>query len=397
MLLGNPDIEGAIGVGRGETIDPGPARHRGGDRADPRIALRQLGQRVAEDVLIGGRTFCGFRLLAGDDVEFGDPVILVGAVLRRGVALALLRHDMDQHRTLLAVADVLENGDQMIEIVAVDRADVIEAQFLEQRPAGDHAAGVFFRLLEAGMNPLAHLARDLGGQAAQAEIFAARDHSRQIGGQPADRGRDRHVVVVEDHHQPIARLLRVVHRLIGHARAHRAIADHRDAAAVLALHLVGHGEAQSGADRGRAMRRAEGVVFAFGTLGETRQPAALAQRADAVAATGQDLVRIALVPDIPDEPIGGRIEDVMDRHGELDHAEPGAEMSACRADRIDNLVAQFVGELAQLFLAQLAEIDRQVDGIKQRRLGFLTHRVRALHRLFEPVDERLNGSQAAQA
>ena len=51
------------------------------------------------------------------------------------------------------------------------------------------------------------------------------------------------------------------------------------------------------------MRRAEGVVLALGALGEAGQPAALAQRADAVAPAGQDLVRIGLVADIPDQPV----------------------------------------------------------------------------------------------
>ena len=72
------------------------------------------------------------------------------------------------------------------------------------------------------------------------------------------------------------------------------------------------------------------------------------KRADAVAAAGQDLVRIALVPDVPDQPVVGRVEHIMDRGGQLDHAEPRAEMPAGRADRGDRLGAQFVGELAQL-------------------------------------------------
>ena len=51
------------------------------------------------------------------------------------------------------------------------------------------------------------------------------------------------------------------------------------------------------------MRGAEGIVFALGAAGEAGQPALLAQRADAVAAAGQDLVRIGLVADIPDQPV----------------------------------------------------------------------------------------------
>ena len=85
------------------------------------------------------------------------------------------------------------------------------------------------------------------------------------------------------------------------------------------------------------MRRAERVVFALGALGEARQAAALAQRADAVAPAGQDLVRIGLVADVPDQPVARRVEHVMQRHGQLDHAETGAQMAAGHRDRVDRL------------------------------------------------------------
>jgi hypothetical protein len=39
-------------------------------------------------------------------------------------------------------AQVLQRGDQRIEVVAVDRADVVEAEFLEHRARHDHALGV---------------------------------------------------------------------------------------------------------------------------------------------------------------------------------------------------------------------------------------------------------------
>ena len=53
------------------------------------------------------------------------------------------------------------------------------------------------------------------------------------------------------------------------------------------------------------MRRAEGVVLALAAPGEAGQPAALAQGADAVAPAGEDLVRIGLVADVPDQPVAG--------------------------------------------------------------------------------------------
>ena len=76
------------------------------------------------------------------------------------------------------------------------------------------------------------------------------------------------------------------------------------------------------------MRRPERVVFALSPLGEPRQAAAPAQGSDAVAAPGEDLVRIGLVADVPDQPVARRVEDVMDGGGELDDAEPGAKMAA---------------------------------------------------------------------
>src|SRR3546814_14177797 len=72
----------------------------------------------------------------------------------------------------------------------------------------------------------------------------------------------RHVVVVEDDDQPVARLLGIVHRLIRHARRHRAVADDGDRLAGPVGELVRHREAQRRRDRGRRMRRAERVVVA---------------------------------------------------------------------------------------------------------------------------------------
>ena len=136
---------------------------------------------------------------------------------------------------------------------------------------------------------------------ARRQIFARRHQPREAVAQRADRRRDRHVVVVEDDDQPVAGGCGIVHRLIGHAGAHRAVADHRDRPARLVRQLVGDGEAERGRDAGRAVRRAERVIFALAAPGEAAEAPALAKRADAVAAAGDDLVRIGLVADVPDQ------------------------------------------------------------------------------------------------
>ena len=106
------------------------------------------------------------------------------------------------------------------------------------------------------------------------------------------------------------------------------------------------------------MRRAEAVVFAFRALGEARQAAALTQRPDAVAPAGQDLVRIGLMADVPDQPVVRRVEHVVQRDGQLDDAEAGAEMPAGYRHRADRLAAQFVGNLAQVDFVDAAQIGR---------------------------------------
>ena len=114
----------------------------------------------------------------------------------------------------------------------------------------------------------------------------------------------------------------VVHRLIGHAGAHRAVADHGDDVVLAAL-----------ADRApTAMPRPAEIEVELCaapngsySLSARRvnpdSPPPWRKRADAVAPPGEDLVRIGLVADIPDQPVARRVEDVMQRDGQLDHAQ----------------------------------------------------------------------------
>jgi hypothetical protein len=108
-----------------------------------------------------GRAAAGaLVLLAGDDVELDHAMVFVGAAFGRGIALALLGDGVDQHRAVVAVADVLEDLDQAEDVMAVDRADVIEAELLEQGAAGHHAAGIF-------LEPLGRVAHRRGSLAGE--------------------------------------------------------------------------------------------------------------------------------------------------------------------------------------------------------------------------------------
>ncbi len=130
------------------------------------------------------------------------------------------------------------------------------------------------------------------------------------------------------------------------------------------------------------MCRAERVVFAFRPLGETRKSSALAHGAHAVAAAGQDLVRIGLMADIPDHAVGRRVEHVMQRNRQFDHTEAGAEMAAGDGYDVDQLVAQFLGDCAHLALVELAQIDRLADRVQQRKFSLHRLQTHGLSKLY---------------
>ena len=166
-------------------------------------------------------------------------------LVRRGlglrIALALLRDGVNQDRPgLLCLAHVAQDRQKVVQVVAVDRAQIVKAQLLEQRPAGQHAAGILLRpprrALDAAREALGHPRPQLPQRQK-----AARGHQpRQIGAHRPHRRRDRHVVVVQHHDQPRMPRAGVVHRLIRHAGTHRAVADHGDDVTLVALQVARH-------------------------------------------------------------------------------------------------------------------------------------------------------------
>src|SRR5262245_57021439 len=116
------------------------------------------------------------------------------------------------------------------------------------------------------------------------------------------------------------------------------------------------------------MRSAEGVVLAFGAAGETGQAGAHAQGADPVAPAGQDLVRIGLMTDVPDQAIMRRVERMMQRHSEFDDPKARSEMSAGHRYRIDGFGAQLGGELFQLIARKIARVGGRVNLVEKRRV-----------------------------
>ncbi len=114
------------------------------------------------------------------------------------------------------------------------------------------------------------------------------------------------------------------------------------------------------------MRRAERVVLRLRAAREARDAAEHPQPIHRAPAAGEDLVRIALVPDVPHDPVGRGVEDVVQGDRELDRAQVRRQMAAGAGDGFEQERPQLVGKLAELAAIEAAEVGRVVDGLEER-------------------------------
>ena len=362
VLLGDADVVVALREALLELDHARAFAHRRGDADQALVGRGHVAEPVPEH-LGEGRLARHQRLHQPDRrVELAGAVVVDRIGLGELVTVALLGDDVEELRAL-ELAQVLQGRDQGIQVVAVDRADVVEAELLEDRARDDHALGMFLEALgefEQRRCVLQHVLRGV----ARGGVEPAAHQPRQMAVERADRRRDRHVVVVEHHQHVRMRDTAVVQGLERHPGAHRAVADDRHRLAVLAFQACGHGHAERGRDRGRRMGGAEAVVLALVAAREARDATELAQRRHAAAAAGQDLVRVGLVAHVPDQPVVGRVVDVVERDRQLDGAEVGRQVAAGLGDALDHEIAQFAGELLEFGARQLAHVGRAVDGLE---------------------------------
>ena len=112
------------------------------------------------------------------------------------------------------------------------------------------------------------------------------------------------------------------------------------------------------------MAGAHDVVLALGDRAERREALVLADRRELVAAAGEDLVRVGLVADVPEELVARGVEQRVQRDRELAGAEVGAEVAADLTDRVDDVLADLLGDLLQLLVAEPVEVLRAVDAVE---------------------------------
>src|ERR1700731_5485669 len=105
---------------------------------------------------------------------------------------------MHQNRPDIVIPDILQNRQQVIDIVSIDRPNIINAKLLEQSSARPEIAGEFLGLAGTIINEFGKMASKLFCRFAHGTICAARDKPGEIGRQGSCWWSDRHVIVVEN-------------------------------------------------------------------------------------------------------------------------------------------------------------------------------------------------------
>ena len=187
--------------------------------------------------------------------------------------------------------------------------------------AGQHRHGLAVALFEAQI---------LGLEALVGQVLG---HASHIFG-------DGHAVVVEDDQQRLPAQSRVGEALISQTAGERAVADEGGDMVVLPQQGPGPGHAQGHRHRVGGVAGDEGVVDALLGLGEAGEAAEGAQRAHGPSPPSEDLVDVALVAHVEDQPVPAGVEDPVEGHGELHHAQVGGQVAAGPGHHIHHTGAQ---------------------------------------------------------
>src|SRR3954463_8424848 len=265
---------------------------------------------------------------------------------------------------------------EVAHVVAVDDADVGPVELLPPQPGRPERLDRLLQLRAEALERRAD-ARQLGEplldalarvpqlrvQADAVEVARHRAHVR----------RDRHAVVVQDDHDRGAEAAGLLDRLERDAAGHRAVADDRDDLARVGLAGQAHAllQADRVADRGRGVAGAHDVVLGLVDRAERGEALVLADRRELVAAAREDLVRIGLVADVPEDLVARGVEQRVQRDRELARPQVRPEVAADLADRVDDVRADLLGDLDERVLVERVKVLRAVDAVEEPGGGAL--------------------------
>ena len=271
VLLADTHVEKPIGKLLKKRQQTGAARHRGGDRNRALVGAQHFTNRVGEDrgVLRSG-------WLSGAGRRHAVPLHVV--VLSWAVAVTLLSLHVNEDRAVAEIAGLLEDPLDREQVVTVDRAEICEAELLEEDvrdeqclQAREDSAARLLRKLAPG-----HVLEDLTSDLFRAPIGLRGAERFEQPRDSAHVRRDAHPIVVQHDDHARAHVTDVVHGFERHARRQGSIADDRHHVVVVALDVARDRHSLGGGDGCPRVSRTELIVLGLASREEPRDPAELA-------------------------------------------------------------------------------------------------------------------------
>ena len=334
---------------------------------DLRAAGRGRRHRVAVDPVRGGvEPVVRVGLRRDGDRRQRGAVERDLVLLRRAVALPLLGADVDDHGTRereRAPEGLLEQAP----VVPGHHADVGDPEVLEQLARlgeRDHRLAEAARQLEDARAD----DRDVLGHAVVGGLaLLPRGRELDLGQvlrQRPDRRADRHLVVVEHDQQLALPMADVVEGLEREARQQRRVADDDRDPLERVAQVARRREALRDRQPGARVPAVEHVVRRLGAAREPADAVDLAQRVEPLEAPRQQLVRVGLVPGVPDDVVARRLEQPVERERDLDDAEARPEVAAGGGDGPDDRLPDLGRELVELVLREPSELRRVLEAVE---------------------------------
>ena len=282
-------------------------------------------------------------------------------LLQRRLKAAALLGEHVQHHWLVLLLEELEGLYQQWQIVAIDRAIVVQTKLLEDHASADDSLRCFLGLPgDVARSLAAELLHQPGGAVVQAHVGRIGHDLVEVLRDGADVLVDGPLVVIQDDDHPLGPG-HVVQRLIADAVGKRRIAGQRNDVLIAAAHVARDSHSQSGAESGSGVACAKAVMLALSAEHKAVQSTGLTDGVKALLASGEQLVDVTLVADVEDEAVFRGIEDIVHGDGQLDHAQVGADMSAGLGYTEDQPLTNLLGEPLQLDNAEPFYIQRRLD------------------------------------
>ena len=251
-------------------------------------------------------------------------------------------------------------------VVAVDGAEIAEAQRLEQIPTCllyERKFDSVYPTLYRG--PQAAVAHTVPHLVLEPVVSAAGSDLKQVVVKAARIAVDGLVVIVQDHQQVGTADPGIVQAFKSEASRKGAVANERDHLMPEALELGGLSQTKCRRNGSGRMAGAEAVVLALRAAGETAESVFGAVLAELLPAAGKNLVGVGLMPDVEYDFVFGAVEHIMEADYQFHCAQAGCQMAGIDRTAFDYVGTQFRAQLLQLSEVEATEICRRIYFVQQ--------------------------------